>query len=150
VAWLSHTILLMVPLRFRSARLATCLAILAWCTLFVATHLPKTPIDMAGVRGADKMMHFAAYAVLSLLCCWSVSSRRRFTLVLYAWIVAALVGYAAIDELLQIPIPHRNAELLDWVADMAGAACGAVAFALIVAAKAFLHPHEGVSRDPRR
>ena len=142
--------LLMVALQSLTARLATGLAILAWCALFVATHLPVIPNDMVGVRGSDKLFHFAGFAVLSLLCCWAISSHRRVTLVLYVCITAVLVCYAGIDELLQIPIPSRCADPFDWLADVAGVACGVFVFALIVAVKSLLAPHQGTPQSPPR
>lgn len=87
---------------------------------------------MTEFRGVDKAFHFAAFAGLAFLCCWAVSSRRRLTSVAYGWIVGVLAIYAAADELLQIPLPRRNADPLDWLADTAGAACGVAVFALIV------------------
>jgi VanZ family protein len=108
------------------------LAVLAWFVLFVATHWPTTP-DLGNVGGLDKIVHFAAFAVLAVLCCWAVSCRWRLNLARLSWIVAALTAYAALDELLQIPIPGRTADPLDWFADLAGATCGAIAFVLIAA-----------------
>jgi VanZ family protein len=106
-------------------------ALVAWCGLFVVTHLPKAP-QVTEFPGLDKLLHVAAFAGLALVCCWAVSSWRRLSPVVYAWIVGVLVIYAAVDELLQIPIPRRNADPLDWLADMAGAVCGAAVFALIL------------------
>lgn len=122
---------IMALLRSRTARTATCLAIVAWCALFVVTHLPRTP-QVTEFRGLDKAFHFAAFAGLAFLCCWAVSSRRRLTFAAYGWIVGVLAIYAAADELLQIPLPRRNADPLDWLADTAGAACGVAVFALFV------------------
>ena len=70
----------------------------------------------------------------------SVWSRRRLTLALYVGLVAALAGYAAVDELLQTPLPQRVADPLDWLADVTGAAFGAAVFALIVAVGRSLRP----------
>lgn len=114
------------------ARLLTALALLFWLALFVATHLPDTP-DVVTAGGLDKACHFAAFAALAFLTCWAVSSRRRLTPAVYLAILALLAVYAAVDELLQAPIPHRSPDPLDWLADVAGAACGALAFFLCAA-----------------
>ncbi len=116
----------------RPARLATCLVIVCWCALFAATHVPQKP-DMVVGYGLDKVFHCGGFAVLSLLCCWAIASRRKLSPAIAFGIVAALACYAALDELLQTPIPGRHADLLDWLADVAGAIGGALIFALILA-----------------
>jgi VanZ family protein len=112
------------------ARLLTGLAILFWLALFVATHLPKAP-RIVTASELDKACHFLAFAALAFLFCWAVSSRRQLTLAVYAAILSLIALYAAIDELLQAPLPHRSADPIDWLADIAGAACGALAFSLV-------------------
>lgn len=44
------------------------------------------------------------------------------------------VGYGAIDELGQIPIPGRTADVVDWLADAAGAVAGVVCYRLMTGA----------------
>ena len=112
------------------ARFPTGLAILFWLALFVATHLPKAP-SIVTASGLDKACHFTAFAALAFLVCWAVSSRRQLTLTVYAAILSLIALYAAVDELLQAPIPHRSADPIDWLADIAGAACGTLAFLLM-------------------
>ena len=46
------------------------------------------------------------------------------------------IGYGAIDELGQIPIPGRNADAVDWLADVAGAVAGVMCYRLMVGAMA--------------
>jgi VanZ family protein len=98
-----------------------------WTALLVATHLP---VDAPFVPGStfDKLYHVLAYAVLSLLLAtvWQLAGghlmRRQLVLV---WL--AVVLYGAVDEITQMWV-GREASLLDWLADGAGAACGIVAF----------------------
>jgi len=103
--------------------------ILYWLALAVATHIPKPP-DIPLEQG-DKLVHLAAYALLAFLAavCWSAYRsplRKRHLLVLFA----LLSLYAAVDELTQIPF-GRQADLLDWLADTIGVACGIAAFAVV-------------------
>jgi VanZ family protein len=102
--------------------------ILYWLALAVATHLPKPP-DIPLEQG-DKLMHFAAYALLAFLAagCWSAyrSPLRKHHL-FGLFVVLSL--YAAVDELTQIPF-GRQADVLDWLADTIGVACGIGAFAV--------------------
>ncbi len=111
------------------SRLLTGLAILFWVALFVATHLPKPP-RIVTTSGLDKVCHFLAFAALAFLFCWAVSRRRQLTGAVYAAVVSLIALYAALDELLQAPLPHRSADPVDWLADIVGAACGALVFSL--------------------
>lgn len=115
------------------ATIATVLLVVFWASLFLATHLPL-PSGGIGRHLSDKALHFAAYAGLALLLCWAISSRRTFSMSTSVMVVLIAAVYATVDELLQIPIGGRMAEVGDWVADIAGAACGTFAFALLWAA----------------
>ena len=77
--------------------------------------LPKPP-EIPGEPG-DKIQHMMAFATLGALA--AAAWRDRRLVVLFAW----LAGFGAAIEVLQmIPALHRDAELLDWLADMAAAA----------------------------
>ncbi len=72
----------------------------------------------------DKIVHFAVYGLLGTLVCRAGSGWRGA-----AWSLLAVSTYGASDELHQSFVPGRAAEVMDWVADTAGAA---VAIALYV------------------
>ncbi len=94
-----------------------------WGSLFVATHMPL-PEDILAVRGSDKVAHFGAYAGLGFLLGWWLLLRVRSAgrrVLFTAFLI--LLGWAVVDELLQIPV-NRSADILDCLADWAGAACG--------------------------
>ncbi len=92
--------------------------------LFMLTHLPVVPLVI--VPAEDKTMHFLGYLILAILLFASLRLLgRRHPAVM---VLTVLLVYAAIDELLQIPV-GRHAEMGDWYADAAGAAVGAVAAA---------------------
>ena len=77
--------------------------------------LPKPP-EMPGEPG-DKIQHMMAFATLGTLA--AAGWRDRPLAVLFGW----LAGFGAAIELFQaIPVLHRDAEWLDWLADMAAAA----------------------------
>ena len=93
---------------------------------FVMALLPKPP-DLPGGPG-DKIQHMMAFATLGTLA--AAGWRDRPLAVLFAW----LAGFGAAIELFQaIPVLHRDAEWLDWLADMAAAAAalGVVRVALL-------------------
>ena len=96
--------------------------------MFAATHTPVSNIPST-LPGTDKHWHFLGYFGLGLLL--SLWGQVRFA----NWPVVTLVTialYGAADELLQIPV-GRQAEFLDWAADMAGAATGIAATVLLTA-----------------
>jgi VanZ family protein len=96
-----------------------------WMVLFAATHVPQ---DFPAVPTDhwDKVVHFFAYATLGGLLGITrrlhgeTASLRRLLLL---WAVIAI--YGAFDEWSQ-PAVGRDADLIDWLADAAGAAAGLV------------------------
>ena len=100
---------------------------LFWLALFAGTHIPKPP-DVLPPSGGDKLAHFGGYMVLAFLLAtaWQLAggilTRRHLVI---AWI--AVIGYAAFDEVTQTLV-GRDCEILDWVADAAGAAVGLLLF----------------------
>ena len=82
---------------------------------FVMALLPKPP-EIPGEPG-DKIQHMMAFATLGALA--AAGWRDRALIKLFAW----LAGFGAAIEVFQaIPALHRDAELLDWLADMVAAA----------------------------
>jgi VanZ family protein len=80
--------------------------------------LPSLP-----VHPSDKVLHFAAYAVLSLAVVWAATRGRwRRTsgrVVLLATLVCTAYGYG--DEVHQRFVPNRQYDLRDLAADALGA-----------------------------
>ena len=95
-----------------------------WVVLFVTTHLPPNRLPKGPSN--DKLEHFVAYFVLSVLlgaALWQGGPARRRLVAVIVLAVAAL--YGVFDELTQVLV-GRDAELLDWCADVAGAASAAL------------------------
>jgi VanZ family protein len=105
-------------------RMVLVLTALYWVVLFVVTHLP--PARVPRTPGGDKLHHFLAYFILSFMLgatLWQVFPARRRLAPLLVLLAAAV--YGIVDELTQIPV-GRQAEVADWVADVSGAAVGAL------------------------
>jgi len=78
------------------------------------------------VLHGDKILHFLEFALFYVLAWKAFPSRGRFVVFVLA------VAYAATDELHQLAVPTRDASLIDWLADVAGAAVGALSTLLLI------------------
>jgi VanZ family protein len=73
----------------------------------------------------DKVVHFGIYGVLAVLFVRLLIARgHRFTVSVGLLCLAAVTGYAILDEVHQVWIPHRQCSSWDLGADAAGAAAG--------------------------
>ena len=82
---------------------------------------------------SDKVLHAVEYAGLAVLCYrafrWAAGpSVARQALVL-AIVTASIYGVT--DEVHQFFVPYRESSWLDWLADTAGAAVGALSWRVI-------------------
>ncbi|MEN9663231.1 MAG: hypothetical protein RL324_2180 [Verrucomicrobiota bacterium] len=73
-------------------------------------------VDVGGIPGLDKVVHFAVYGLLGVLLC-RLGRGVRVTAV--AILLAS--AYGASDEWHQSFVPSRSAEVADWFADTLGA-----------------------------
>lgn len=108
------------------ARIMVGLLAVYWLLLFTGTHIPLP--HMPGGSGNDKIAHFVGYFLLSLLLCAFMAARGPLAWTHFAGVAMVLAGYGIIDELLQIPVPGRSADLYDWYADCLGVAAGVAMF----------------------
>ncbi|MDW7711749.1 MAG: VanZ family protein [Deferrisomatales bacterium] len=111
-----------------SARWVAAAAALAYMgAIFALSHTSHPPIPAFFHGWSDKALHAVQYAPLAFL--WGAAFRgspgRR---ALLGWVVAGVFGLT--DELHQGFVPGRHASVLDWIADLAGAAAGACLLAL--------------------
>jgi VanZ family protein len=100
-----------------------------WLLLMIGTHVPSAAIGSPLIW--DKLVHWAAYTGLGVLLMVVVQSRCGLNLRRYAVVFLIAGGYGAIDELAQLPIPGRNADLHDWFADLLGVASGLIIYRLV-------------------
>jgi VanZ family protein len=101
-----------------------------WIALFVATHIPIDRVPRA-VGSADKIAHLAAFAALAFLFAttWQLSAGHLMTRhLVWSWIVIAI--YGGFEEITQ-PLVGRVASVVDWLADVTGAALGLVMFVVV-------------------
>ena len=111
------------------------LAAAVWAVVIIATGVLPTSSTVATVSGGHDSAfttaaHFAAYAVLGFLLGVAVSGwtpDARGVLVVLA--LAAVLGGAI--EGIQGPLSYRDAQLADFLVDVAGAAVGLAALSAV-------------------
>ena len=99
--------------------------IVYWLILFTATSLPVEKLPSIGL--SDKVNHLFAYFVLSVLVNLTLLFQRKSKFLFnYAPLATLVISsfYGIADELHQMLIPGRSAEVLDWIADAIGTSAG--------------------------
>lgn len=99
--------------------------VIHWISIFVLTSLPSNSMPHFALY--DKAKHFIAYFVLSLLLSLTLRVQSKFEklkigFAKFAFIIT--ISYSTFDELHQIFIPGRDAEILDWLANLLGIILG--------------------------
>jgi VanZ family protein len=108
------------------------LAVAVWAAAIFASGMAPTASAVAAVSGGHDFAvttaaHFVVYALLGLLLGVAIAGwRPRVRDVLVALALAALLG--GVIELIQGPLPYRDAQLSDFIVDVAGAALGLAIF----------------------
>jgi VanZ family protein len=94
--------------------------------IFIVSGLPIAPLPD---RVSDKTGHSAAYLGLAVLSLRAVAGGlpRRVGLRAALLALAIAAGYGVTDEFHQLFVPGRSGDLMDWYADVSGAAIGIVA-----------------------
>ena len=95
--------------------------IIYWVILFIATSLPVERLPSIGFT--DKINHLIAYFILAVLLNLTLIYQRKSQLLFEKAPIATIViclFYGALDEVHQLFVPGRSAEILDWVADALG------------------------------
>jgi VanZ family protein len=113
----------------RSKTLKQWLPFFLWTVLiFVGSSIPRLPGNPFGLpTWSDKVAHFLEYLILAFLFYRGIRG-ERWRMGIPAWLVVISTGLviASIDEYHQMYIPGRDSNILDWTADMAGVATGAL------------------------
>lgn len=103
-----------------------CFAAVALFSVY-ALFWPR-PAGPQGLDGSDKLVHLLLFALLAGTTRWRFGPGTA--------LLAAVVGYAALSELVQaLLLPDRSGDLLDLLADVVGVGLGAVIAARLVRAR---------------
>lgn len=103
---------------------------LYWAAIFTVTHMEMPQVE-AAPQNTDKLVHLVMYGGFAfLLAAWLTSRNVPRGKVLWITLGMAVV-YGALDELLQIPIESRSADVWDFVMDLCGAVLGLLLFVAV-------------------
>jgi len=110
----------------RRQKLVLICLLLYWPAIFILAHIP-VPQFFHGAQVSDKTLHYIAYFVLVFLLWFAVGPDRKVKWRRAAvWcVLLVVVCYGALDEWLQGYV-GRNADVMDFFADLAGALTGLV------------------------
>jgi VanZ family protein len=103
-------------------------AILYVLAIFYAGSVAQGPNFDVRFAAQDKLLHFVAFFGMQLTMFRAVRWKRAEIGTARPALLAFLVssGMGALLELWQATLPHRSPELLDWLADTAGAGAAAL------------------------
>lgn len=96
-----------------------------WLIIFTLTTLPSQSLPSTSIN--DKIAHLLAYYFLGALLVLALFIQKKFKSFnkRYLFFAAGIcMLYGAADELHQMFIPGRFADILDWTADTIGAISG--------------------------
>jgi VanZ family protein len=100
--------------------------ILVYCTLiYIQTSYPS-PEEIPSKPYLDKVLHFAAYALLSALFLRALKTlpiKDNIRLIMILGITLSSL-YGISDEIHQHYVPYRNADIADALADIIGSIFG--------------------------
>jgi VanZ family protein len=106
------------------------LAAVYWLAMFVGTHVPLSTTPTNDPYSLDKLLHAAAFAGLAFLLAAFGRACGFRSWKLYAYVLIILALYGMFDEASQALVRRREADPLDWLADLTGTMLGIAAFAL--------------------
>lgn len=107
--------------------------IIYWVIIFILTSLPN---DIAiNLNVSDKIEHFGAYGVLSFMLFFTLSFQKKVLLfkefpATFTLVLASL--YGMVDELHQLLVPGRMADIKDWTGDFLGSLIAVVIAKIIL------------------
>ncbi|MDL1988835.1 MAG: VanZ family protein [Deltaproteobacteria bacterium] len=102
------------------------LPVIIYCLLIFIQSSYPSPENIPNLPYLDKLIHFAAYAILGILFFRAFRTQRfkeNINLVIMLSILSSSL-YGMSDEVHQYFVPYRNADIMDFLADVMGSICG--------------------------
>ncbi len=109
-------------------------ALLWACIIFISSSIPGTSPIFKVLFGHDKIVHTIVYCGLAYLTFRALYHQSRLPSVSRHAVLLSMaftLFYAATDELHQLFVPRRSADLRDFLADAAGALLSLVLLAIL-------------------
>ncbi len=106
-----------------TSRVATVLAAVLAVAIFCVSSIPGSGLPK-GISPYTTLAHFCEYMILGALVTVASYGRTNRTSARAALAIGLSSAYGASDEFHQMFVPGRTTDVLDWVADTAGAAVG--------------------------
>ncbi|MDL1968860.1 MAG: VanZ family protein [Deltaproteobacteria bacterium] len=106
--------------------------VIIYCLLIFILSSYPSPGNIPNLPYLDKLIHFAVYAILGVLFFMAFRTQRfkeNITMVIMLSILSSSL-YGMSDEVHQYFVPHRNASIMDFLADVTGSICGVYIFKL--------------------
>ena len=106
---------------------------LYWLALFIGTSIPVDQLPSISI--SDKIIHLVAYFLLAILLNLTLIYQRKSRLLFRKAPIAIIFIasiYGALDEIHQLYVPGRSAEVLDWTADAIGASLGVLLVTFLI------------------
>lgn len=108
-------------------------AILWGLVIITLTSMPKLVPPPLGFKAQDKLYHLLVYAVFGFLWMRACVQNRREFRGRFTWRCASCITlFAVLDELHQLFIPGRYADVIDAAADISGALLGIFAYNILL------------------
>lgn len=115
---------------YRHRRLACALgAFLAFAFLFMAAKVLSLDLNIAGFKDdvIRPVAHFTGFGTLAIIIAYALGHRAG-----WAWLICITVS--GLDELHQLYVPGRYAEVRDWLINVVGISVFLLAYKLIAPA----------------
>ena len=97
--------------------------------IVAVSSIPGARLDFQLIRHADKLAHLSIFGVLGLLLLRAMARTTRLAPAARVVVAVALVAaFGVTDELHQMLVPGRTAEVADVAADATGALLGCLLF----------------------
>jgi VanZ family protein len=84
--------------------------------------------DIPYFSGEDKWIHFCMYAGLGFLTCWSLDTRGRRMPPLFVLLIGVFLWGVLMEVLQRLMANGRSMEILDMLANLAGAIAGLILY----------------------
>jgi VanZ family protein len=95
------------------------LALLYAIIIFIISAIPELNPPELGFKWQDKVYHFLEYSIFSLLLFLAFFTSKKELFNKHAHLFSSLVGilYAGTDEIHQLFVPGREADIIDFIFD---------------------------------